>query len=198
MSDKGSGTVVKNSLEIVTEQVHLEGGYKRGGRIRVAKCMRQNVPDRGSTLISNSAQTRQSTLTSHLFKVLQSTTNNCNYNCTHQKTGIKTHTKTHTLHTATEKYPTISFDTCNTFKTKNNRKYKIWGWSITNTDSLPLVNIRSGLAQSAERWTKEPGTILTQVQFPRAARDCSPRANLLYRLSYSVCTAPRVQMHGHW
>ena len=52
------------------------------------------------------------------------------------------------------------------------------------------MNIRSGLAQSVERWTKEPGTIMTQVQFPRAARDCSPRANLLYRLSYSVCTAP--------
>ena len=36
------GTAVKkDSLEIVTEQVRLEGGFKRGGRIRVVECLRQ-------------------------------------------------------------------------------------------------------------------------------------------------------------
>ena len=38
MSDEGIGTDVKNSLEIVIAQVCLEGGFKRGGRIRVAEC----------------------------------------------------------------------------------------------------------------------------------------------------------------
>jgi len=37
---------VKNSLEIIIKQVHLEGGFKRGGRIRVAECLRQIVPNR--------------------------------------------------------------------------------------------------------------------------------------------------------
>ena len=37
---------MKNSLEIVIKQVHLEGGFKRGGRIRVAKCLKQIVPNR--------------------------------------------------------------------------------------------------------------------------------------------------------
>ena len=34
---------VKNSLEIIIKQVRLEGGFKRGGRIRVfeANCSRQ-------------------------------------------------------------------------------------------------------------------------------------------------------------
>ena len=43
MSDRGIGTAVKNSLEIVIVQVHLEGGFKRGGRIRVfeANCSKQ-------------------------------------------------------------------------------------------------------------------------------------------------------------
>ena len=36
----------KDSLEIVIEQVRLEGGFKRGGRIRVAECLRQIVPNR--------------------------------------------------------------------------------------------------------------------------------------------------------
>ena len=40
-SDEGIGTAVKNSLEI--EQVHLEGGFKRGGRIKVAERLRQTV-----------------------------------------------------------------------------------------------------------------------------------------------------------
>ena len=35
----------KDSLETVTEQVGLEGGFKRGGRIRVAECLRQTVPN---------------------------------------------------------------------------------------------------------------------------------------------------------
>ena len=34
--DEGTGMAVKKSLEIDTEQVLLEGGCKRGGRIRVA------------------------------------------------------------------------------------------------------------------------------------------------------------------
>ena len=38
MSDKGIDTDVKNSLEIVIAQVCLEGGFKGGGRIRVAEC----------------------------------------------------------------------------------------------------------------------------------------------------------------
>ena len=37
---------VKNSLEIVIEQVHLEGGFKRAGRIRVAECLGQIVSNR--------------------------------------------------------------------------------------------------------------------------------------------------------
>ena len=35
----------KGSLEIVIEQVCLEGGFKRGGRIRAAECWRQIVPN---------------------------------------------------------------------------------------------------------------------------------------------------------
>ena len=41
---------VKNSLEIVIKQVRLEGGFKRGGRIRVAECLRQIVPDRWASI----------------------------------------------------------------------------------------------------------------------------------------------------
>ena len=41
---------MKNSLEIVTEQVRLEGGFKRGGRIRVAECLRQTVPNRWASV----------------------------------------------------------------------------------------------------------------------------------------------------
>ena len=40
------GRAVKNSLEIIIEQVRPEGGFKRGGRIRVAECLRQTVPAR--------------------------------------------------------------------------------------------------------------------------------------------------------
>ena len=42
--------VVKNSLEIVIEQVRLEGGFKRGGRIRVAECLRQTIPNRWASV----------------------------------------------------------------------------------------------------------------------------------------------------
>ena len=46
-SDDGmGGGAVKNSLEIIFKQVHLEGGFERGGRIRVVECLRQIVPDR--------------------------------------------------------------------------------------------------------------------------------------------------------
>ena len=44
VSDEGIGMAVKNSLEIIIKQVRLEGGFKRGGRIRVAECLRQIVP----------------------------------------------------------------------------------------------------------------------------------------------------------
>ena len=43
VSDKGMGMAVKNSLEIIIKQVRLEGGFERGGRIRVAECLRQIV-----------------------------------------------------------------------------------------------------------------------------------------------------------
>ena len=45
-SDKGIGMAVKNTLEIIIKQARLEGGFKRGGRIRVAECLRQIVPNR--------------------------------------------------------------------------------------------------------------------------------------------------------
>ena len=36
---------MKNSSEIIIKQVRLEGGFKRGGRIRVVECLRQLVPN---------------------------------------------------------------------------------------------------------------------------------------------------------
>ena len=44
------GRAVRNSLEIVIKQVRLEGGFKRGGRIRVAECLRQIVQDRWASI----------------------------------------------------------------------------------------------------------------------------------------------------
>ena len=41
VSDRGTDMAVKNSSEIVIKQMPLEGGFKRGGRIRVAVCLRQ-------------------------------------------------------------------------------------------------------------------------------------------------------------
>ena len=41
---------MKNSLEIIIKQVRLEGGFKRGGRIRAAECLRQIVPDRWASI----------------------------------------------------------------------------------------------------------------------------------------------------
>ena len=49
-SDEGMGRAVKNSLEIIIKQVRLECGFERGGRIRVAECMRQTVPDRWASI----------------------------------------------------------------------------------------------------------------------------------------------------
>ena len=46
VSDEGMGRAVKNSLEIVIKQVHLQGGFKRGGRIS----LRQIVPDRWASI----------------------------------------------------------------------------------------------------------------------------------------------------
>ena len=50
VSDERMGRAVKNSLEIIIKQVRLEGGFKRGGRIRVAECLRQIVPDRWASI----------------------------------------------------------------------------------------------------------------------------------------------------
>ena len=44
------GRAVKNSLEIIIKRVRLEGGFERGGRIRVAECLRQIVPDRWASI----------------------------------------------------------------------------------------------------------------------------------------------------
>ena len=47
--------VVKKSLEIVTEQVHLDGSFKRGGRIRVVECLRHMGTDQRLLTLSLSA-----------------------------------------------------------------------------------------------------------------------------------------------
>ena len=44
------GRAVNNSLEIIIKQVRLEGGFEGGGRIRVAGCLRQIVPDRWASI----------------------------------------------------------------------------------------------------------------------------------------------------
>ena len=41
---------MKNSLEIIIKQVRLGGDFKRGGRIRLAECLRQIVPDRWASV----------------------------------------------------------------------------------------------------------------------------------------------------
>ena len=41
---------VKKSLEIIIKQVRLEGGFERGGRIRMAECLRQIVPNRWASI----------------------------------------------------------------------------------------------------------------------------------------------------
>ena len=48
--DEGRGMAVTSSLEIIIKQVHLEGGFNRGGRIRVADCLRQIVPNRWASI----------------------------------------------------------------------------------------------------------------------------------------------------
>ena len=48
-SDAGMGRAVRNSLEII-KQVRLEGGFERGGSIRVAECLRQTVPNRWASI----------------------------------------------------------------------------------------------------------------------------------------------------
>ena len=45
------GRAVKNSLEIIIKQVRLEGGFERGGRIRVAECLRLYQAERESKLV---------------------------------------------------------------------------------------------------------------------------------------------------
>ena len=50
VSDEGMGMAVKNSLEIIIKQVRLGGGFERGGRIRVAECLRRIVPDRWASI----------------------------------------------------------------------------------------------------------------------------------------------------
>ena len=46
------------------------------------------------------------------------------------------------------------------------------------------------VAQMVERPAENPGTILTRVRVPGAARDFSPRVSFQCRLSYGVRTAP--------
>ena len=48
--DKGIGMAVKKSLKIIIKQVRLEGGLKRGGRMRVLECLRQIVPNRWANI----------------------------------------------------------------------------------------------------------------------------------------------------
>ena len=54
VSNEGMGRAEKNSLEIIIKQVRPEGGFERGGRIRVAECLRQIVlvagPDRWASI----------------------------------------------------------------------------------------------------------------------------------------------------
>ena len=50
VSDEEMGRAVKNGSEIIIKQVCLEGGFERGGRIRVAECLRQIVPDRWASI----------------------------------------------------------------------------------------------------------------------------------------------------
>ena len=62
---------------------------------------------------------------------------------------------------------------------------------------------RSRVAQLAECRAEKPGAILTQAQFPSAARDFSPRVNCQCWPSDSVYTAPlcnRMHQHlgAHW
>ena len=45
-SDEGMGRAVKNNLEIII----THGSFKRGGRIRVAECLRQIVPNRWASV----------------------------------------------------------------------------------------------------------------------------------------------------
>ena len=51
-SDRGIGTAVKNAFFnlFFIEPVCLEGGFKRGGRIRVAECLRQIAPNRWASV----------------------------------------------------------------------------------------------------------------------------------------------------
>ena len=46
-SDEGIGRAVKNSVEIITKQVCLEGGFERGGRIRVEYPILNNKEAKG-------------------------------------------------------------------------------------------------------------------------------------------------------
>ena len=70
VSDEGMGRAVKNSLEIIIKQVHLEGGFERGGRIRVAECLRQIVPDRWASIRIRPTLTSKTSLKSHHQAVL--------------------------------------------------------------------------------------------------------------------------------
>ena len=46
----------KDSLEIVLEQVRLEGGFKTKRRIKAAECLRQTVPNRWASVRKGSHQ----------------------------------------------------------------------------------------------------------------------------------------------
>ena len=55
---------------------------------------------------------------------------------------------------------------------------------------------RERIAQSVERWTEKPGTVLMLVRFPGAARDFSPGVDCQCRISYGVLH-PRAYNHMH-
>ena len=64
--------------------------------------------------------------------------------------------------------------------------------STTKTYTITVAYQSTGvrIAQLVQRLTEKPGTILTHVQVPGAARDFSPRVGFYSRLCYGVHTAP--------
>ena len=71
-----------------------------------------------------------------------------------------------------------------------------WLENVGNVPIFPLAGSnRSGhVVQLAQHQTSTP---LRQVRFPTAARDLSQRVNFQCRLSYGVCTFPRVCNRMH-
>ena len=162
----------------------------------MVKCWRQIVPDRGSTLITNSAQTRQSTLTSHLFKVLQSTTNNCNYNCTHQKTGIKTHTKRTPCILLLKSIQPFCLIHLTLSKLKTTENTKFGGEAkqrqlAIGEDQEWASSVGKALDQRTRRYT-DTGSI------PQGSKGFFSQSQPSVQTLLQCLCSPRVQMHGHW